>query len=254
MLSSRCSARLGRSARQSVSRRLDATRGNSVISRSNRWILPSTTSIMGRSGQSAVACYTTERVLALRNKDNTDYKKKIMYDPTRETENCGVGMVASLKSIPSRRVVEDADEMLVRMSHRGGVGSDPASGDGAGKCCETTMTTTTTTTTKETSTLIRRQTTTHSDHVLLLLLPLVICSFTTMAFPDTLCFFSSSRLSQRIFRSGGNTIGLTGQVFFLECRILSCAPRQRNCLALICRHRRSMQSRTYSSRLATKRH
>jgi len=57
---------------------------------------------------------------------------KTMYSADRETENCGVGLVASLKSVPSRRVVEQADEMLVRMSHRGGCGCDPASGDGAG--------------------------------------------------------------------------------------------------------------------------
>ncbi|OEU20685.1 glutamate synthase [NADPH] large chain [Fragilariopsis cylindrus CCMP1102] len=37
-----------------------------------------------------------------------------------------------MKSIPSRHVVEVADEMLVRMAHRGGCGCDPASGDGAG--------------------------------------------------------------------------------------------------------------------------
>jgi len=76
--------------------------------------------------------YTTERVLQLRSgKDKAD-QSQTLYDPTRETENCGVGLVASLKSIPSRRVVDDADEMLIRMSHRGGCGSDPASGDGAG--------------------------------------------------------------------------------------------------------------------------
>lgn len=45
-----------------------------------------------------------------------------------------MGLVASLKSVASRKVVEDADEMLIRMSHRGGVGCCPASGDGAGKC------------------------------------------------------------------------------------------------------------------------
>ena len=55
-----------------------------------------------------------------------------MYSPSRETENCGVGLVASLKKSPSRRVVSDADDMLRRMSHRGGCGCDPASGDGAG--------------------------------------------------------------------------------------------------------------------------
>lgn len=77
--------------------------------------------------------YTSERVLQLRSGKTKAQQPKVLYDPTRETENCGVGLVASLKSIPSRRVVDDADEMLVRMSHRGGCGCDPASGDGAGK-------------------------------------------------------------------------------------------------------------------------
>ena len=61
-----------------------------------------------------------------------DLSIKSLYDPASETENCGVGMVASLYKTPSRRVVADADEMLVRMSHRGGCGCDPNSGDGAG--------------------------------------------------------------------------------------------------------------------------
>jgi hypothetical protein len=83
--------------------------------------------VMTNAGGSAA--YTTERVVELRS----GKKMPTLYDATRETENCGVGLVASLKSIASRRVVEDADEMLVRMSHRGGCGCDPASGDGAGK-------------------------------------------------------------------------------------------------------------------------
>ena len=37
---------------------------------------------------------------------------KSLYDGSRETENCGVGMVASLHKIPSRKVFEDADEMV----------------------------------------------------------------------------------------------------------------------------------------------
>ena len=56
-----------------------------------------------------------------------------LYNAAQETENCGVGLIASLKSVPSRDIVEKADEMLVRMSHRGGCGCDPASGDGSGK-------------------------------------------------------------------------------------------------------------------------
>ena len=82
--------------------------------------------------------YSTERILALRSGNNDKRKKesslpKTLYAPQRETENCGVGLVASLKSVASRKVVEDADEMLIRMSHRGGVGCCPASGDGAGE-------------------------------------------------------------------------------------------------------------------------
>lgn len=78
--------------------------------------------------------YSTERVLALRTgRDRNEPLPKTVYDPSRETENCGVGLVASLKSVASRKVVEDADEMLIRMSHRGGVGCCPASGDGAGE-------------------------------------------------------------------------------------------------------------------------
>lgn len=80
---------------------------------------------------SGVLAYSTERILQLRS-GRKDATAKTVYNAKYETENCGVGLVASLQSIPSRRVVEDADEMLVRMSHRGGCGCDPASGDGAG--------------------------------------------------------------------------------------------------------------------------
>ena len=55
-----------------------------------------------------------------------------LYDAAREADSCGVGMVASLKGVPSHSIVKDANTMLVRMAHRGGCGCDPASGDGAG--------------------------------------------------------------------------------------------------------------------------
>lgn len=76
--------------------------------------------------------YTTERILQLQSGKPKGKLPHSIYRADRETENCGVGLVASLKSIPSRKVVEQSDEMLVRMSHRGGCGCDPASGDGAG--------------------------------------------------------------------------------------------------------------------------
>ena len=86
--------------------------------------------------------YSTEKILKHRRRGlpestglsaTADKLPVTLYDPSTERENCGVGLVASLKSIASRKVVEDADEMLVRMSHRGGVGCCPASGDGAGE-------------------------------------------------------------------------------------------------------------------------
>ena len=67
-----------------------------------------------------------------RNGGNHKDTIKTLYDPSRETENCGVGLIASLKSVPSRDIVLRVDEMLVRMAHRGGCGCDPASGDGSG--------------------------------------------------------------------------------------------------------------------------
>ena len=77
--------------------------------------------------------YSTERIVEMKSKKPKSELPKSLYKADRETENCGVGLVASLKSTPSRKIVEQADEMLVRMSHRGGCGCDPASGDGAGE-------------------------------------------------------------------------------------------------------------------------
>jgi hypothetical protein len=85
------------------------------------------------------AQYTTESVLKLRGSELDLNNKKILYDATQEKDSCGVGLIANLKSKPSRHVVETADEMLVRMSHRGGCGCDPNSGDGAGKAMKSTV-------------------------------------------------------------------------------------------------------------------
>ncbi|GLE08188.1 hypothetical protein PINS_up019194 [Pythium insidiosum] len=60
------------------------------------------------------------------------FEKKGLYRRDVERDSCGVGMIAHLKKNPSRQIVVDANDMLVRMSHRGGCGCDPASGDGAG--------------------------------------------------------------------------------------------------------------------------
>jgi hypothetical protein len=55
-----------------------------------------------------------------------------LYDKALEKDSCGVGLVANMKRLASRNIVLDANEMLVRMSHRGGCGCEPNSGDGAG--------------------------------------------------------------------------------------------------------------------------
>jgi Glutamine amidotransferases class-II len=77
--------------------------------------------------------YTTESIIEKRSGRNHNQLPRTLYDAKNEKENCGVGLIASLKSVPSRSVVERADEMLVRMAHRGGCGCDPASGDGSGQ-------------------------------------------------------------------------------------------------------------------------
>lgn len=49
-----------------------------------------------------------------------------------ERDECGVGFVANLRGEKTRALVEDALSLLVRLSHRGAVGADPDTGDGAG--------------------------------------------------------------------------------------------------------------------------
>ena len=69
------------------------------------------------------------------NSDFTRFPKfgrPTLYDAKNEKDSCGVGLVAHLKKEPSRQIVLDANEMLVRMSHRGGCGCEVNSGDGAG--------------------------------------------------------------------------------------------------------------------------
>jgi hypothetical protein len=105
---------------------------STTVARSSRR-LPGAASVGLRNAISRQRFYTTERILELRTGKKKADQPKVLYDPSRETENCGVGLIASLKSVPSRDIVEKADEMLVRMAHRGGCGCDPASGDGSGK-------------------------------------------------------------------------------------------------------------------------
>ena len=114
--------------------RTNAVRRSSTLSRCNKTSRALASAMRLRQSLFLPSVqYSTETALKLRGSTLDNEKEKILYDASQETENCGVGMIASLKSKPSRHVVEVADEMLVRMAHRGGCGCDPNSGDGAGK-------------------------------------------------------------------------------------------------------------------------
>ncbi|MBN2211460.1 MAG: glutamate synthase large subunit, partial [Sedimentisphaerales bacterium] len=55
-----------------------------------------------------------------------------LYDPAYEHDSCGVGFLARIDATPRHDVVENALQILVNLEHRGAVGGDAATGDGAG--------------------------------------------------------------------------------------------------------------------------
>lgn len=59
-------------------------------------------------------------------------KAQGLYDPAFEHDSCGVGFVCNIKGEKSNTIVKQGIEVLHRLSHRGAVGSDPKTGDGAG--------------------------------------------------------------------------------------------------------------------------
>src|SRR3954464_11026875 len=55
-----------------------------------------------------------------------------LWDPAFEHDACGVGLVVDIAGRPSRDIVARALDGLVNLTHRGGVGADSRTGDGAG--------------------------------------------------------------------------------------------------------------------------
>ena len=55
-----------------------------------------------------------------------------LYRPEFEHENCGVGFVAHMKGDRSHAIIRSAEEILINMTHRGAVGAEKNTGDGAG--------------------------------------------------------------------------------------------------------------------------
>ena len=58
--------------------------------------------------------------------------KQGLYDPQFEHDACGLGFVVNMKGHKSHQLVSDALQILVNLDHRGAVGCEPNTGDGAG--------------------------------------------------------------------------------------------------------------------------
>lgn len=61
-----------------------------------------------------------------------NFQPQGLYHPDFEHDACGIGMYAHIKGKATHEIVEKGLHMLCQMEHRGGQGSDPETGDGAG--------------------------------------------------------------------------------------------------------------------------
>src|SRR3989339_117902 len=59
-----------------------------------------------------------------------------LYDPRFEHDNCGVGFVARLDGISTHTIIENSITVLINLEHRGALGGDKSTGDGAGIMCQ----------------------------------------------------------------------------------------------------------------------
>ncbi|MGE0004691.1 MAG: glutamate synthase large subunit [Parvibaculaceae bacterium] len=55
-----------------------------------------------------------------------------LYDPRREHDACGIGLIANIRNAKSHKIIADGLSILHNLEHRGAVGADPKAGDGAG--------------------------------------------------------------------------------------------------------------------------
>ena len=63
--------------------------------------------------------------------------KKGLYLPEQEHDACGVGVVANIKGQKTHQIIDEGIEVLINLGHRGAVGRDPETGDGAGMLVQT---------------------------------------------------------------------------------------------------------------------
>ncbi|MDT4985344.1 MAG: glutamate synthase large chain, partial [Pseudonocardiales bacterium] len=59
-------------------------------------------------------------------------KAQGLYDPSFETDSCGVAFIADLQGRASHSIIAHALTALHNLDHRGAAGAEPSSGDGAG--------------------------------------------------------------------------------------------------------------------------
>ena len=55
-----------------------------------------------------------------------------LYDPALEHDACGLALIVRYRGNPDHEVVDQALTALRKLEHRGGIGSDEGTGDGAG--------------------------------------------------------------------------------------------------------------------------
>src|ERR1700726_2145862 len=55
-----------------------------------------------------------------------------LYDPANERDACGIGFVVNIQGQKSHDIVRKGIQVLINLTHRGGCGCDPETGDGAG--------------------------------------------------------------------------------------------------------------------------
>ncbi len=67
---------------------------------------------------------------------NNHPKAQGLYDPKYEHDACGVSFVANIKGKKSHEIVENALTILQHMEHRGAMGAEHNTGDGAGILCQ----------------------------------------------------------------------------------------------------------------------
>jgi glutamate synthase (NADPH) large chain len=58
--------------------------------------------------------------------------KQGLYNPEFEHDSCGIGLLAKIDNVPQHDIVKNGIQVLMNLEHRGAVGGDKTTGDGAG--------------------------------------------------------------------------------------------------------------------------